>query len=315
MKLQTHISLHPENNQIDYHSEVLLMGSCFSENIGNEMEAVKFNVLQNPFGIIFNPLSIERLVLRALEGNAFSEKDLFEFEGYWRTFDSHSLLKNANKEALLSNLNQRLAALETYLKTGSHLFFTLGTAHVYRLKEEGKVVANCHKVPQKMFSKHLLSISEISESLHRICDSIRSVNHRAPVIFTVSPVRHLKDGFIENTRSKSHLIAAVHNTLKETEHSFYFPAYEIVMDELRDYRFYAEDMIHPNKTAIRILWDRFSQVWVASETLGIQKEIRSVQQGLNHRPFDPDSEAHREFTRKLEEKIDRLQQEIPHLKF
>ena len=315
MKLQTHITLNPEESQIDYGSKVMLMGSCFSENIGNELEAVKFDVLQNPFGIIFNPLAIENLVQRAIENKPFLEEDLFEFNGFWRTYETHSLLHAASKTEVLHLLNERLRQLTNYLNKGTHLIFTFGTAWIYRLKESGRSVANCHKVPQHKFRKELLTPEQISECIHRVIEAIRTVNPRAAIIGTVSPVRHLKDGFVENSLSKAHLVTGIHAALKDSENAYYFPSYEIVMDELRDYRFYAEDMLHPNATAVKIIWEKFSEVWIDSDTAQIQKEVKTVQNGLNHRAFDPESTQHMEFRRKLQEKIEELQKKIPHLKF
>ena len=185
---------------------------------------------------------------------------------------------------------------------------------MYRYIETDTIVANCHKIPQKKFLKELLSVSEISESLARSISLIKSVNSDAAVIFTVSPVRHLKDGFIENTQSKSHLIAAIHTLVNEQDVS-YFPSYEIMMDELRDYRFYAEDMIHPNKTAINYIWRKFIDTWFSEETKSIMKEIDEIQKGLLHRPFHEDSKLHQQFLLKLEQKKSSLQERLPFINF
>ena len=255
MKLQTNIPLSPEKNQIDYTSKVLLLGSCFTENIGGTLDYFKFQNLQNPFGIVFHPLAIEDLVKRAVTTKKFVETDVFERDGQWFSFEAHSSVTATSKEGLVVLLNAKLEEFSAYLSAASHIVFTFGTAWVYRHVASNKVVANCHKVPQQEFSKELLSVEEISASMERTVSLISEINPLATIITTVSPVRHIKDGFIENTQSKAHLIAGIHqfNNQKSTvsnQQSTYFPSYELMMDELRDYRFYGEDMLHPNTTAV-----------------------------------------------------------------
>lgn len=315
MKLQTQIIVTPEWNQIDYDSSILLLGSCFVEHIGEKLEYYKFQNLQNPFGIVFHPLAIEKLVTRAINETDFTENDIFFHLEQWHCFEVHSVLSASDKDVFLKSLNESLRKLRDYVLTASHIVFTYGTAWVYRYIETDTVVANCHKVPQKKFLKELLSVEEVSASIDNTIALIKSVNNNAICIHTVSPVRHLKDGFVENTQSKAHLIAGLHQVVEPRNHIHYFPSYEIVIDELRDYRFYTEDMLHPNKTAISIIWKKFKEVWIASETNELQKEIGTIQAGLQHRPFNPESDAHRLFLKDLQEKINILQQKITHLKF
>jgi hypothetical protein len=319
MKLQTEIPLKPEENQIDYSSKILLLGSCFSENIGGKFDYFKFQNLQNPFGVIFNPISIERLIVRAIENVAFSEEDIFQHNEIWKCFDSHSELSSLDKNEFLDNLNSALQNLREALFSSTHIIFTLGTSWVYRNIEHNKIVANCHKLPQQNFKKELLSIEIISKSLQNIFDCISEINPKAIVIYTVSPVRHIKDGFAENSLSKAHLLSAIHKIIQQpatvNQQPKYFPSFEIMMDELRDYRFYAEDMLHPNKTAIEIIWQKFSKVWVSSETETLQREIVSIQNGLLHRPFNPKSEEYLQFSEKLQMKIKDLQKRFPHIQF
>ena len=323
MKLQTEIPLKPEENQIDYSSKILLLGSCFSENIGGKFDYFKFQNLQNPFGVIFNPVSIEKLILRAIEDVSFSEEDIFQHNEVWKCFDAHSELSALDKNEFLNNLNSALQNLREVLFSSTHIIFTFGTSWVYRTVDSsaplstGEIVANCHKLPKQHFKKELLSIETISKSLQTLFDKISTINPAATVITTVSPVRHIKDGFVENSLSKAHLISAIQQSLslRSQSRNHYFPSYEIMMDELRDYRFYAEDMLHPNKTAIEIIWQKFSKVWVSSETETLQKEIASIQNGLLHRPFNPESAEHLQFLEKLQNKIAMLQQEYPHVSF
>ncbi len=318
MKLQTKIKLTPQQNQIDYSSKVLLMGSCFVENIGAKLKYYKFQTLINPFGILFHPLAIEKLVFRALNDEIFTKEDVFFFNEQWHCFEVHSVLSNSSKEGLLGKLNESLNSFKEYLLKATHIVFTYGTSWIYKNNESNTVVANCYKIPQKNFTKELLSIEEITVSIHNTLSIIKKVNPNVSFILTVSPVRHLKDGFVENTVSKAHLVSAIYNVSNEKRSlsaAEMFPSYEIMMDELRDYRFYKEDMIHPNNTAIQIIWESFNEVWISSETKILQKEIGNIQSSLQHRPFNPESEEHQLFLEKLNSKIVALQKKVKHLKF
>ncbi|WP_293293695.1 GSCFA domain-containing protein [Allomuricauda sp.] len=318
MELQTKIPLSPSDNPIDYQNKLVLLGSCFVENMGAKLDYFQFQQLQNPFGILFHPLAIENLIERALNGRDYKLEEIFEQDGIWRCFDAHSDLRSDNPEALLQILNQRLKETETWLGLSSHIIITMGTAWVYEYLDSNKIVANCHKVPQKQFAKKLLSIEAIESCLDSIVDNITKVNPKAQIIFTVSPVRHLKDGFVENQRSKAHLIAAVHSLLSSRTQSRglgYFPSYEIMMDELRDYRFYGTDMVHPNQLAVDYIWEKFKSVWITSNSYAVMDKVDSVQKGLLHRPFNPDSEAHQKFKTSLRTKITYLQERYPFMIF
>lgn len=321
MNLQTKIPLQKQSsNLIDYHSNVLLLGSCFVENIGNKLTYFKFQNLQNPFGILFQPKAIETLVNNALNDYLYTEEALFFHNEQWHCFNAHSKLSATSKEALLNSLNEGLQVTNQQIRNATHIIITLGTAWVYRFLQTNTLVANCHKVPQKEFKKELLSVDDIIQSLQKIVSSIRTVNANASIIFTVSPVRHIKDGFVENTVSKSHLISAIHQLLNlksniKTHQLFYFPSYEIMMDELRDYRFYAEDMLHPNQTAINYIWETFKDVWVSNEALKTMDEVAAVQKGLQHKPFNPNSEAHQKFLKKITSQQQSLQAKYQHMVF
>jgi lysophospholipase L1-like esterase len=314
LQLQTKIPLEKQsNNLIDYHANVLLLGSCFSDNIGVKLDYFKFQNVQNPFGILFHPKAIETTLIHAIEEKVYSENDIFFHNEQWHCFDVHSKLSNTSKDDLLNNLNSIIKSTNQQIYKATHVIITLGTAWTYRFVETDTVVANCHKVPQKQFAKELMRIQEIMQSLKNIVNRIKKINSEAIIIFTVSPVRHLKDGFIENMQSKAHLITAIHSVLKEGLH--YFPSYEIMMDELRDYRFYAEDMIHPNETAINYIWDKFKKVWISEEASKIMEEVDMIQKGLQHKPFKPESEAHQKFLQNLEAKKAQLQSRHAHILF
>lgn len=307
MNFRTNIQLQKEENQIDYASKLLLIGSCFSENISKKLAYYKFEVASNPFGILFNPKAIENLILNSLNEKIYTEKDVFLLNERWHCFDAHSDLSAADKNELLYNLNLAVKSTNKRLKEATHIIITLGTSWIYRFTETNAIVGNCHKVPQKKFVKELLSIDEISASLKNICHRISEINPKATVIFTVSPVRHLKDGFVENSLSKAHLISAIQETLSFVNGK-YFPSYEMMMDDLRDYRFYNSDMIHPNETAIDYIWEHFKHVWIQENTFSIMKEVDNIQKGLAHKPFNTDSEEYKKFTQTLQSKIHRLKQ-------
>ncbi len=315
MNLQTKIPLVSQKPKITYASEVLLLGSCFAENIGAKFEYYKFKNLVNPFGILFHPKAIETLLWMIAENDQYTEEDLFFHNENWHCFDAHSTLSNPNKSQLLTDLNTAIRLGRKAISSATHISITLGTSWVYRLKALDLIVANCHKIPQKEFSKELLSVNDIVESLQNCIHLIRSINTNVDILFTVSPVRHIKDGIVANNRSKSHLLTAVHQVVDVSAKVSYFPSYEIVMDELRDYRFYKEDMVHPRALAIDYIWERFYHTWISEKTADTMKRVEEIQRGMAHKPFYPKSEQHLQFLEKLETKKSRIQKDFPFIQF
>ena len=318
MKLQTQIPLNKTHNQIDYESRLLLLGSCFSQNIGDKLSYYKFRPVQNPFGILFQPLAIEKLVDRAVKQKLYEEQEVFESNERWHAFDAHSELSTTSKSEILQNLKNGLNETKGQIERCTHVIITLGTAWVYRYIETDAVVANCHKIPQKEFEKRLLTITEITNSLERTIKNIQSINKNTRIIFTISPVRHLKDGFVENQRSKAHLISAIHDALNISDFApftSYFESYELMMDELRDYRFYAKDMVHPNELAIDYIWDKFKEVWISQDVHQTMDKVDDIQKGLRHRAFHPESEQHQKFRKSLQAKIAYIQKEYSFMEF
>ena len=299
-------------NQIDYNSKLLLIGSCFSENIGNKLNYFKFQSNTNPFGILFHPKAIESLITKSINLKKYTDDDVFFLNERWHCFEAHSDLSDPIKENILNTLNSLIQSTNDQINNTSHLIITLGTSWVYREISSDTVVANCHKVPQKKFLKELLTADEISESLDAIISLVKSVNPSIQIIFTVSPVRHLKDGFIENSRSKAHLLSGIHEVINSRNHIHYFPSYEIMMDDLRDYRFYESDMIHPNETAISYIWEQFKKTWIHDSANAIMEKVDSVQKGLQHRPFNENSEQHQTFLNNLKMKIADLKSQQIH---
>ncbi|WP_163410571.1 GSCFA domain-containing protein [Flavobacterium ajazii] len=316
MQFRTQIPVLKSNNPIDYNSKVLSVGSCFAENMADKFDYFKFQNVTNPFGIIFNPVSIENLFRRACEQKLFEEKDVFFHNERWHSFEVHSDLSNSDREELLETLNKSIAETYKKLQEATHLIITYGTSWAYRNIKTDQIVANCHKVPQKQFSKELLSVEVTQKSIQNTIELIQTINPNINFVFTISPVRHIKDGFTENQLSKSHLFTALHKTINHQPSIIsYFPSYEIMMDELRDYRFYSEDMLHPNQIAIDYIWKLFSENYIAESSLSIMKEVDEIQKSLRHRSFNPESEQHQKFLAKLQQKINILEQKLPHIIF
>jgi hypothetical protein len=318
MQFRTQIPISKSNHALDYNSKIMSLGSCFAVNMAEKLDYFKFQNSCNPFGILFHPLAIEKIIDFSVSGRQFKENDIFFHNELWHCFDVHSDLSNSNKEDLLESLNAIIKATKQQLQEASHIIITYGTAWIYRNIESDTIVANCHKVPQKQFNKELLSVDEIQESIVRTIKFIHSLNPNCNIIFTISPVRHIKDGFVENQWSKANLISAIHNVLN-TEHcklnTEYFPSYEIMMDELRDYRFYAEDMLHPNQVAIDYIWKRFKESTISEIAFSTMDEVESIQKSLSHKPFNPDSKSHQQFLLKLQNKIEMLQMQFYQIQF
>jgi hypothetical protein len=318
MQFSTQIPIIKSSNPIDYSSKIVSLGSCFAVNIGQKFDYFKFRNTTNPFGILFHPLALEKFITYAISSKKFTDDNVFEHNGLWHSFDAHSDLSHPEINILLNNLNDACSSANAKLKEATHLIITLGTAWVYRFAETGVLVANCHKIPQKQFTKEILSVDAIRQSLENITGMIAKVNPETHIIFTVSPVRHIKDGFTENQWSKSNLISALQhiiNNKQQTQNTAYFPSYEIMMDELRDYRYYAEDMIHPSTIAVDYIWKRFTGAYITPQAQETMKLADNIQKGLTHRPFNPYTPQHLEFLSKLDTKIKTLQEEYPHIAF
>ncbi|PZW41530.1 GSCFA family protein [Mesonia algae] len=315
MQFQTKIPIQEQEPKIDYTSKLVLLGSCFSENIGEKFTYFKFRQLQNPFGILFHPFAIENLVDKAVNQFVYTEKNLVFHNEQWHCFDAHSRLSSPDKIQLLETLNEALQQTYKELKEASHIIITYGTAWVYQLKDPQKFVANCHKIPQREFDKKLILAEKLQENIQNTIELIQQINPSAAFIFTVSPVRHIKDGFVENQQSKSALITAVHQSITSVKKASYFPSYEIMMDELRDYRFYAQDMLHPSDLAIDYIWQRFVETRLTQSTQQMMQEIDKIQKGMLHKAFNQESEAHQKFLIKLELSKKTLIEKFPFINF
>jgi len=314
MQFRTEIPIPKSSHPIGYDAAVVSLGSCFAVNMAEKLAYFKFQHSVNPFGILFHPKAIEKFIGFAVSGKEFTGTDVFFHNERWHSFDAHSDLSDSDKETLLQNLNAMARLANDRIAKASHIMITYGTSWVYRENTSSEIVANCHKLPQSNFRKEILSVESIRDSIQNTVSEIRKINAKVQIIFTVSPVRHIKDGFLENQWSKANLISAIHSATSNPP-SVYFPSYEIMMDELRDYRFYAEDMIHPNQVAIDYIWKRFSETWISEAAFEVMEKIETIRKGLSHRPFNPDSESHLKFLSGLQSAIARLEAEFPHLHF
>lgn len=320
MKFRTSVPIIEQEPKIDHSSKILLLGSCFVENIGEKLDYYQFQNLRNPFGIFYHPGAIGDFLKKVAKGYKYEEKDVFFYNEQWHCFDAHSCLNSFSKEELLFKLNEGIQNTHAFIENATHIVLTFGTSWYYKEVISGVSVANCHKLPGKNFNKQLLNFNEIENIINSTLQSLLTINTKVKIIFTVSPVRHLKDGFVENQQSKAHLLSGIHQfitTIRGTNPDvcFYFPAYEIMLDELRDYRFYKEDMLHPNSLAIDYIWSHFTEAWVAKKAVELFRSIEVIHKGLAHKPFNENSEKHQLFLKNLDAKIHQLKYKIPTSKF
>jgi hypothetical protein len=300
--------------QLNIRHGVMLVGSCFTDHLGNKLEQHRFSTLQNPHGILFNPVSLAKSVTSYIEKRQYNKNDLFFQQEWWTSWDHHSQFSHADPDQLLEMINKSQDQAHLFLQKAKWLVLTLGSAWVYQLAE-GSIVANCHKVPTDKFQKRLLPVEEVLAVLDNMIHRLFMFNPGLRIMFTISPVRHLRDGFVENNRSKAILIQAVHHLVEKFEGLFYFPSYELIIDDLRDYRFYAEDMVHPNYLATSYVWEKFMESCIDEESRKFIKEIAPINAALLHKPFQPDSNAHKLFRQKQVEKLQQLQASYPFLNF
>ena len=315
MNFTTKIPIAKYQFPIDYDSKIMSLGSCFAENMAEKFDYFKFQSVVNPFGIIFNAVSLERIVKRIVNQELFTEKDIFYLNELWHCFEVHSSISYPDKDVFLTNLNLLVEQSKNLLIEITHCIITFGTSWVYRNIETNQIVANCHKIPQKQFTKELLSIETTQKSIKNIISLVHTINKSVKFIFTVSPVRHIKDGFIENNVSKAHIISALHSSIFELTTTHYFPSYEIILDELRDYRFYKSDMLHPNQVAVDYVWIKFFENYVSEKEFATMQEVCDIQKMIAHKPLNPNSVQNLKLKLKNQEKISRLQHNSPQIIF
>ncbi len=305
-------------NGIAYPDKIMLVGSCFTENIGAKLQFHLFETLQNPHGILFNPVSVRNALMDYIHGKVYTREDLFFLNDVWNCWHHHSRFSGVTQEEALQKINNSIATAHDFLKKANHLVITLGSAWLYTLNEQagdshGMVVANNHKAPSHWFTKKLLTPNELLLSLQQVQKALLAFNPKLNIIYTISPVRHLREGLVENNRSKAILIQAVHELVEKESNCVYFPAYEYVIDDLRDYRFYSEDLVHPNYLATNYVWERLMETYMNASTQALMKQIAEIQLAISHKPFFEGSSEHQKFLLSYLEKTQQLANQFPHL--
>lgn len=300
LKFQTIVSVPEYLWETGYGRDNLFMGSCFTENVGSKMAALNYSVDINPFGILYNPASVANGLEILLNEKVFTKNDLIQQNDLWHSFSHHGRFSATEEKEALQKINSRITSSSAFLKKADFLFITFGTAWIYRYKATGDVVSNCHKIPAKEFTRERLSVNEIVERYTELFHSLWQINPKVKVILTVSPIRHWKDGAIENQRSKATLLLAVEQLVQlfANDKCAYFPSYEIVMDELRDYRFYAEDMLHLTDVAVNHIWEIFEEKLIDAESRKLAKEVQKITSAIHHKPINRTSGEYHQFLQK-----------------
>lgn len=310
INLSTKVIVPKSNFTITHQSPILLIGSCFTEHIGLKLVENKFKTCINPTGIIFNPITVVKSLKSVFEKKQYAENELTNYNEKWISFDHHGSFSSFDKEECLNQINQSIVESHQHVKKSKTIFITLGSAWVYEYEGFG-VVSNCHKIPNKQFAKRLLSVKEIISVFNQIKVDLKGFN----VVFTVSPVRHTKDGLHENNLSKATLLLAINNLVNQNDNYHYFPAYEFVIDELRDYRFYKDDLVHPTEMAVNYVWEKFKSSYFSEDTNTLVEEIQKVKQAVNHKPFNFESNEHQQFIIKQIELMKGIEEKYPFLNF
>ncbi len=308
MEFRTRVEIETVQSRVDYDSRICMLGSCFAENIGQRLKYYRFRTELNPCGIVYNPMSVANVLKLMLEKYRFTEKDLLYNADKWVSLYHHGCFSAPTKELCLEHINERLGRAADGFEKTDLLLMTFGTAWVYRYKERGMIVANCHRFPAGDFERFCLTPEEIVGVYRLLIRQLREVNPKLRIVFTVSPIRHWKDGAHGNQLSKAVLLLAIDRLVQEFPEVYYFPAYEIVMDELRDYRFYGEDMLHISSLAVEYIWEKFKETWISPAIEPLMKRVDKLNKSLAHRPFLPESDAYRMFQQRLRQEIETLQQ-------
>ena len=305
----------PKTKTFGYDDSFMLCGSCFVESIGKKLENACFNVLTNPFGILFNPYSLAKSIENIIDSKLFTAEELICHHDLYHSFSHHSCFSHHDQSICIEQINRSTTHAHQFLKNSTLLIITLGTAWVYYYRPSGKIVSSCHKIPQQEFDKELLPVSQITKLLSATMKQLFEFNQNIHIILTISPVRHIKDGFVENQQSKASLILSVKQLIEQFKNCSYFPAYELFMDDLRDYRFYSFDMLHPSETAIQYVWGRFFETFFNQETQNILDEAEKLHAASQHRPFHATSDEYQKFRRLHQEKAQQLALRFPYAGF
>lgn len=313
MEFRSKINISPTNISISHKEHLLAFGSCFSENIGKLLSENKFDINSNPFGILYNPKSISQAINRIIEGKTFAEDEIIYHNGVYHSLWHHGDFSSTDRFTCINKINNSLTTATNSINRANILIITFGTAYIFRSRKFDMIVGNCHKLPASDFDRYRLDIHSIVEDWNILIKRLREINPSLKIIFTVSPIRHLKDGAHDNQLSKSTLLLAIDQLARDNEGTFYFPSYEIVLDELRDYRFYNEDMTHPTPFAIKYIWQRFSETFFNEKTSQIIKEWVKIKNALNHRAINVDSAEHKDFLKQTLLKLQSFNKKYPYI--
>jgi hypothetical protein len=313
MEFRTKVEIPASDIKIDHTKGILLVGSCFADNIGTRLKELKFRVEHNPFGVLYNPVSVKIDLGLLTEKRMFSESDLYRFDNRWISFNHYTHFSDTDKTACLQKINDSIISASELLADARFLFITFGTSWVYEFLKTGQIVANCHKIPAREFRRFLLNVEDIVKEYDILLAKLRDYNPDLNIVFTLSPIRHWKDGATGNQLSKAILLNAIHQLVNRYHYTHYFPAYEIFMDELRDYRFYAKDMIHPSDAGLDYIWEKFTNTYISDESIEIVKEIEKIIRAKNHRPVNPDSSGFLKFKEKIRGQINKVLKKHPSL--
>lgn len=311
----TRINIEPHPLRINYSDRSFFIGSCFSTNISDKFRYYKFETEANPFGVLYNPASIRQALELISSGRKIINEDFFREEDIYKSFLFHSQWAGMDINELVHRVNDKIAQTYQFLKQTKWFFVTLGTSYVYEFKSNSEIVANCHKQNADLFTHRMLSVEEVLQYIEKISSLIYKLSPEANLVFTVSPVRHLKQGASLNQLSKATLIVALNQYLAKNANAYYFPSYEIFNDELRDYRFYADDMTHPSGLGIEHIWKRFSEIFFDDQTQKLITRIGEIKSACEHKVFFPGSKAYQTFKTKTLQKIEKLSKELPFLSF
>lgn len=306
MEFKTTIPPHNALFPLTHDHKIMLIGSCFSQEIGNKLNQCGFNTTINPFGTLFNPHSLVACLNHIIRNKKFTSADFFEHNGFWHSYKLHSSFSGQHLNDCIANVNRSISEGHTFLSTADTLIITFGSAWIYQLIENDTIVANCHKVPQQLFSKRKLGVNEVVAETSHLIEHLKGANPNLNIIFTISPVKHLKDGFIENNWSKSTLNVAVHELVRRFDFCDYYPAFEILNDDLRDYRFYKNDMVHPNELAVQYVFEHFCKAYFNEETMEIAHAFFALSKSVDHKTFNSDHPDHQKFISSFEKKANRL---------
>jgi hypothetical protein len=315
--LHTEVEIKCPKWDINYRSKTIFIGSCFSDNIGGIFQQHKLPVLLNPFGVLYNPSSISKALLLSIKNQPLIKEELVQHDALWHSFYFHGSFSNINPDTVISTCNAAIATTHQFLKSANYLFITLGTAWVYKHIATETVVSNCHKIPDRQFHRYRMTVNEIVEEWDGLLTQLQAFNPELKIVFTVSPIRHLKDGAHENQLSKSVLLLAIDEIMDRQQGGriTYFPAYELVNDELRDYRFYNSDMIHISETAIRYIFEKVKVTFFSTQTSAIFKQIAGIVQATEHRIMNNNQETLRQFSHTMLTKIEKAQSMFPYINF